>query len=149
MLVYDLRRHKAHRLNHAAALVWTHADGATSLARLAKILQSDLQVPDSEEIVRAALDQLDEVHLMEQSAKSSKHPNYSRREWSKRMAACGLGALIVSAVAPTPAQAATCQCGITVCNVDNDCISLGCPLLCRHCTAAGGGGNRRCNFTTT
>jgi hypothetical protein len=34
VLVYDLERHKAHCLNHAAALIWKHCDGRTSVAEM-------------------------------------------------------------------------------------------------------------------
>ena len=57
-LVYDRRRHKAHCLNRAAALVWRHCDGATSVADLARLVHEQLGMPGSAEMVRFALDRL-------------------------------------------------------------------------------------------
>ena len=41
-LVYDLKRHKAHCLNRAAALVWQHCDGRTTSSDMAEILEQGL-----------------------------------------------------------------------------------------------------------
>src|ERR1700733_15841121 len=69
-LVYDLEQHKAHSLNAAAAFVWRHCDGQTSIEELAGLLQADLGLPYSEELVRLALDQLARRHLLQEAAPS-------------------------------------------------------------------------------
>jgi hypothetical protein len=53
-VIYDLESHKAHSLNAAAAFVWRHCDGLTSIAELARLLHAELKLPDSEELVRLA-----------------------------------------------------------------------------------------------
>ena len=57
-LVYDLRRHRAHCLNRAAALVWKHCDGRTTVAATATILDEALRLSAGEALVRTGLDQL-------------------------------------------------------------------------------------------
>ena len=44
-LVYDLERHKARCLNPAAALVWRHCDGQTSVAEVAALLEEQSATP--------------------------------------------------------------------------------------------------------
>ena len=41
-LVYDLERDEAHCLNQAAALVWKHCDGKTTIVKMTSLLQAQL-----------------------------------------------------------------------------------------------------------
>src|SRR5713101_4329294 len=82
-LVYDLKRNKAHCLNPAAALVWRHCDGQTSVAQLAEMLHRELHIPAEEQVVRLALDRLQRAGLLQKSTVLADRPRYSRREMAK------------------------------------------------------------------
>ena len=111
MLVYDVERHRAHCLNQAAALVFNHADGRTSMSELARALRRELGAPADEKWVLLAVDRLERARLMEVSAGSGSRARFSRRELMRRagLAAAALLPVVTSLVAPTPAEAAaTC-----------------------------------------
>lgn len=110
VLVYDLRNHRAHRLNRAAAIVWRHCDGKTTVPQLAHILTDKLDEPADREVVRYALSRLWRAHLLEGEARVEK---YSRRDFIHRLKKVGLAASVMlpvvsSIVAPTPAHAMSC-----------------------------------------
>ena len=110
VLVYDLRNHRAHRLNRAAAIVWRHCDGKTNVSQLARILADKLDEPADREVVRYALSRLGRAHLLEGEAQVEK---YSRRDFIHRLKKVGLAASVMlpvvsSIVAPTPAHAMSC-----------------------------------------
>ena len=111
VLVYDIVRHKAHCLNHTAALVWKHCDGQSSASQIARRLTKHLQTPFAESVVWLALAQLEKLHLLEQSIPvPPQFLGLSRRRMIRNL---GLAAavtlpLATSIVSPTPAQAATC-----------------------------------------
>src|ERR1700686_4969121 len=64
VLVYDLRRHKAHCLNSTAALVWRRCDGRTTVAEVAGTLQEELSLLAGEAVVSMALDRLARAQLL-------------------------------------------------------------------------------------
>jgi len=117
VLVYDLERHRAHCLNQAAAVVWRHCDGKTSVPQMARILQRELDAPADRELVRYAIDRLARAHLLEGPPASAR---YTRRDFMGRLKKLGLAASVMlpvvsSIVAPAPAHALSCvqegQCG--------------------------------------
>ncbi len=110
VLVYDLRNHRAHRLNRAAAIVWRRSDGKKTVSQLARILASELDEPADREVVRYALGRLARVGLLEDEAFIEA---YSRRDFIRRLKKVGLAASVMlpvvsSIVAPTPAHAQSC-----------------------------------------
>jgi coenzyme PQQ synthesis protein D (PqqD) len=110
MLVYDLKRDKAHCLNPMAALVWRHCDGETSVAEMVRLLQAELKTSVDEELVWLALDQLEKSFLLQERLTRSLGARLSRREVVRRL---GLTAgvtlpLITSILAPTVVEAASC-----------------------------------------
>jgi hypothetical protein len=129
VLVYDLDRHKAHCLNHTAALVWKLCDGRTPPRVIARRLQSELDRPFSEELVWLALRQLNKIHLLEESVGvPAQLAGMSRREMVRTMgiaAAVGVP-LITSIVSPTAVQAVTCFPGGHACSTDVQCCSHNC-----------------------
>ena len=44
VLVYDLKRHKAHSLNKTAALVWQRCDGKSGVTEITRLLEGS-EVP--------------------------------------------------------------------------------------------------------
>ncbi len=109
-LVYDLERHKAHCLNPTAAFVWRRCDGRTSVGELASLLEDELGIPATEEVVWLALDRLERVHLLQRRAEHrTETPRYSRRQLVTRLGQIGIAApMIVSIVSPLAAAAVSC-----------------------------------------
>jgi hypothetical protein len=112
-LVYDLRRHRAHCLNRAAALVWKHCDERTTVAATAAILEEALRLSAGEALVRTGLDQLTRAHLLNgppdiRGARS----RYSRRAVLRALGLTGAAALlpplVETVVSPVSAEAASC-----------------------------------------
>jgi hypothetical protein len=134
VLLYDLERHKAHCLNHTAALVWKHCDGQTSVSEIARLLERETHTPIPEEVVCLALQQLGKAHLLaEQSHAPRSVAKVSRREVMRRL---GWGAaialpLVTSIVAPTAVEAASCLSSGSVCTTSAQCCSGICSgLIC-------------------
>ncbi len=111
VLVYDLDRHKAHCLNHTAALVWKHCDGQTPVQDIALILRDELNTPVDEEVVWFSLEQLSRARLLrEPITRPGAKPGLTRRELVRRV---GLAAalsvpLVTSILAPTAFAALSC-----------------------------------------
>jgi len=113
-LVYDLKRHKGHRLNRTAAAIWRRCDGQTTVAEMAASLP-ELGLPADAELVRYTLARLEGVHLLhERVTPRLRKPTISRREILSKLAQGGSVALLLPVVssiaAPTPAMAASPVC---------------------------------------
>jgi hypothetical protein len=110
VVVYDRERHEAHCLNHTAAVIFRNADGGRSVSELGALLGSE-SAPEAEGLVRMALGQLSEAHLLEGAPSPVPDRSVARRDAMRRV---GLGAavllpLVSTVLAPTPAEAAaTC-----------------------------------------
>jgi len=127
-LVYDLKRHRAYCLNRAASLVWNACDGHTSVSQIAATLQGDMDLAASESVVWLALKRLSSARLLEPDAPvATLARQYTRRQVLITVGAVALIPIVLSIVAPTAAQAATCAtscvglpqgtpCNPTVCN---------------------------------
>jgi|SRR5215510_9848557 len=132
ILVYDLERHHAHCLNSISAFVWKKCDGKTSILQIAESLAQNGGKAIDVDIVWLALDQLKKSRLLAEDSEVLTHitkKSVSRREIIRRL---GVGAvvalpLVTSLVAPTPAQAATCQPTGAPCTTPAQCCSGLCP----------------------
>jgi hypothetical protein len=124
VLIYDTERHKAHCLNPTAAFVWKNCDGQTSVAEIARRLETSLSTIVDEDVVWYALGQLERDHLLEGKINLPASVNrISRRELIRRL---GIGAavavpIITSIVAPTAAYAGSGQNKGAPCNSNTDC----------------------------
>lgn len=116
-VVYDGDGHRAHCLNHTAALVFRHADGRRTVPDLARLLAAETGTKADHGVVRAALACLREASLLEfgddhASAASAEAPvDGSRRAMMRRVGvgAAALLPVVTSILVPTPAEAAaTC-----------------------------------------
>jgi hypothetical protein len=154
LLVYDRRTDVAHSLNAVATAVWRGCDGATDLDALAAAIAPRAGAEDAEALVLRALDELREKGLLE--AQRAAAPGLSRRQALGRIAGVGMAAvaapLIVSAAAPTPADAVTTPCTAQygTCTATSQCCTGTCQsghCFAGTCTATGSkpGGN---NCTT-
>ncbi|HWQ31394.1 MAG TPA: PqqD family protein [Blastocatellia bacterium] len=141
VLVYDLKRHKAHCLNRTAALVWKHCDGQHTMADIAGLIGQDSHAIIDEATVRLAVAQLGRAHLLADGPIDLPEGfRLSRREAIRRL---GLGAaaavpLVTSIISPTAAQAATCGDK----NNNNNQNAVGCP-----CSGADDCASNCCGFS--
>ena len=136
VLVYDLKRDKAHCLNQTAAAVWKLCDGQRTAAQIASLISRQESERGSEvsahvmteQMVWLALEQLGRDHLLEERMTwPAAIPHLSRREVMR----LGLGAaiavpIIVSISAPPPAQAGTCKSKNASCSTGAECCSKAC-----------------------
>lgn len=110
VLVYDLKTHKAHCLNHTAALVWKYCDGKNSVTSIAELMALEAGTAVDEEAVWLALERLGKASLLEERVVSSAGSSrVSRRETMRRL---GLGfavsvPVVMSIIAPAAAAAAS------------------------------------------
>jgi len=107
LVIYDEQNHKVFHLNKAAAIVWEHCDGASSLDDLAHTLASHSELPASVDLAGLALQELRDADLIEGSFASVAGREVARRD-VVRMAGFALALpAVVSLLAPTPAMAAS------------------------------------------
>src|SRR5262249_15389492 len=113
-------------LNATAAFVWRHCDGKTSIPELARLLAAELGAPEDEALALLALKRLATAKLLEDNRMPEGSEKVTRRSVARRLALAGgmtvLLPVILSIVAPTAAEAATC---ITI----TDCMSRA-PAAC-------------------
>jgi hypothetical protein len=130
VLVYDLKRHKAHSLNETAALVWNQCNGQTTVKETARYLEEKLGTSVDERVVLFALKQLYRARLLREDevdfAKSK--ARISRRELILKygLPAAASLPLIVTLVAPTAAQGGSCLPRDASCTADSQCCSGHC-----------------------
>src|SRR5262249_20682339 len=112
LLVYDTPSHRSNALNATAAFVWRHCDGKTSLPELAHLLAAELGAPEDEALPLLALKRLATARLLEENRLPEGTEKVTRRSVARRLALAGgmtvLLPVILSIVAPTAAEAATC-----------------------------------------
>jgi len=110
-LVYDLKRDKAHCLNHIAASIWRHCDGSTSVAELAVMLRQQFQMPADDAVVWLALRQLQTARLLEESIElPADHRRCSRRTLIRRLGAAAAVPIVMTILAPTARAQASALC---------------------------------------
>jgi hypothetical protein len=123
-LVYDVEGHRAHCLNRTAALVWELCDGTNTVARIAVRASERLSARVPEELVRLALEQLDDRGLL---APCDFRPEPALTLVSRRAMVRGLGLaaavalpLVTSVISPTPVMAQS-PCNETSCPPGTTC----------------------------
>src|SRR5262245_28805305 len=85
VLVYDLKRHKAHYLNKSAAFIWNQCDGQRTAAEIAAQLQQETGAAVNEEVVWYALGKLGQAHLLEKRISSPIDNGLSRRRLLRQL----------------------------------------------------------------
>jgi hypothetical protein len=132
VLVYDEALHKAHCLNPAAALVWRHLDGRTSVGALVTRLRREMDMPADEDTVWLAVTELHKAGLLEDGFELPSARAVSRRRALRRLGvAAGTGAVLLPAVStvlapPVHAQASAQACGTP----EPNCATFSCPGQC-------------------
>jgi hypothetical protein len=130
VLVYDLKRDRAHCLNVTAARVWEKCDGQHTISQIAsEVVKGDGEA--GEEVVWLAVEELSRAGLMEEKIKRGRE-GVSRREVIKRIAvAAAIGVPVVtSIVAPTASHAANCRPAGQPCSTAIQCCSGLCNGTC-------------------
>ena len=114
LLIYDLKRDKAHSLNETAARVFRHCDGKRRAPELATLLSDESGQVVDEELVRGALSRLSEARLLAEPLAPGEDRGWSRREAMRKLGYVGAAGLafpvVKSIVAPTSASAGTTAC---------------------------------------
>jgi hypothetical protein len=128
LLIYDLKRHKAHSLNRTAAWVWNHADGHTSIEQMRNLLEEELKTAVGLEVIRLALGQLQKAHLLvETTAWMPPVTRLSRRDAVRTI---GIAAVLLPAVAtifaPKALAVASCKPRNATCTTGSQCCSRVC-----------------------
>lgn len=112
VLVYDLNSNKAHCLNDSAAMVWRSCDGTNTVSDIVKTFEKSSGGKVTEDFVWLAIDQLNEIGLLE-AGTVSRFAGQSRRDVLKKIGLASMVALpiIASLVAPRNAMASSsCAC---------------------------------------
>lgn len=114
VLVYDLKRDRAHCLNRTAAFIWKHCDGEMRVEEMTSLLERELGLAVDEDVVWLALGQLRRFHLLKEDAgKTFMRMKISRRDLvSKYLPAALALPVILSIAAPAAAQAAASCRGV-------------------------------------
>lgn len=108
-LIYDLERHRAHRLDAAAAALWRACDGRTPVHELSGLLHAAPQPGLALDAAWFTLARLGKAHLLDASCELPlRISEYTRRELLRRAAVAGMGIVlpsVLSIAVPTTAQA--------------------------------------------
>lgn len=134
-LVFDANTGEAHCLNKTATFVWKHCNGKNSVTDIAGLFENSFGDPVQDDLVRLAIDLLDERNLLNEKA-SNNFDLPSRRAALKKIGFASAIALpiIASLTVPTSVFAVTANCA---CVNPGDCASqTGCPSLV-NCNGSG------------
>ena len=139
VMVYDLKRHRAHCLNRTAAFIWGRCDGQTSVHELSTALAKEFGGEVEEDAVWHGLDRLGRAGLLQERVVPPVGVALSRR----RAAKLGLGAIIalptvLSLAAPASAQTTVVVLAKRIANGQCDATA---PAACIGDTCCTGGGN--------
>jgi hypothetical protein len=143
VLLYDLRRHKAHCLNKTAALIWQHCDGQTTVTEMAKRVQREAGPAVDEDVIQYALGKLGEADLLAERPDPGATRGLSRRQMVKRLGGLALVPAVLSLVSPSAGHAQS----IIVSNLRSSLAQCQFnPTSCQdQCCTGLGGNNRLCN----
>ena len=113
LMLFDPSTKKTCCLNRAAAIVWQHADGATSIEQLARIVAQETGTPADIRVIEYALCKLDEEGLMEHVEEpSSEEANLGRRHIFAKLG--WAAALLVAMPVITTVKAPKAYAGSTI-----------------------------------
>ena len=131
ILVYDLKRDRAHCLNDTAAQVWRRCDGQKTVNEIALALGGHFDCLVDEKIVWLALNELEENHLLESTAvPSAAVMKIDRRTLVRTLGIAAVVALpvITSILAPTVQAVVSCLPTGSTCTIAGvPCCNGGCP----------------------
>jgi hypothetical protein len=142
LVVYDQERHRVHRLNRAAALVWQNCDGDHTVADLAALLRDELTPDANEEWVWQALGRLGKAHLLKEPVARPGGVTRRRalRALSGSAALLALLPVVSTMLTPSPARADDPCTTMSVCifGCTNKCTTnADCPASNPFCVVTG------------
>ncbi len=105
VVVYDSRHRRAHLLNELSACVFMSSDGSRTVNEIAAHLQNKMGVPQQEELVLLAIDQLAKADLLIKPAVALEEGGPSRRVLLRLAGASAAIPIIESILAPSRAEA--------------------------------------------
>jgi hypothetical protein len=132
VVVYDSKQNRGHCLNPAAAVVWRHLDGRTTMDEMVACLRRELDRPADEDMVWLALKALDRVHLLEEPLDLPAARDISRRGVLRRLGvAAGTGVALLPAISSILAPPVHAQASGTGCAApEPDCQTFSCAGGC-------------------
>ncbi|HVK02662.1 MAG TPA: PqqD family protein, partial [Armatimonadaceae bacterium] len=101
LVIYDQERHRAHRLNRTAALVWRYCDGQTTVEDMTRQLEREGEgdLPADPEVVWLALEGLSRARLLrERATRPAEVARVPRRDVIRRLGLAGALALALPIV---------------------------------------------------
>jgi len=128
-LVYDVDTDEAHCLNQAAARIWKHCDGTSSVTQICEFLSQTMETTIDEKVVWYALEQFSKDGLLVeriQPPPAFMIAGMSRRRMVRTLGLAAMVAipLVTSIVAPTPVQAGgSCLPVGSPCKSNSECCS--------------------------
>lgn len=140
-LIYDTGSHRAYCLNNVSSIVWQNCDGENDAEAISKILASKLGSDIPDELVWLALDQLENVDLIDAAGNMPEATaSLSRREMIRRVGMASAVALpvVASIVAPPAVAAQSCLPNDASCTASNQCCSNCCRSGLNQCKPGGG-----------
>lgn len=133
VLIYDEDNHKAHCLNETAALVWKLCDGRTSIPKMTRLLEKEMNVTVPQQMVWLAIKELEVSRLLDMSpTQQTWIPQTSRRAVLRTIGIAAVALPLITTITnPTAAAAATCVRGGQPCsppgsNPGNCCPGFAC-----------------------
>ena len=131
LMALDESSNHLHCINPLAAEMFEACDGTKSVEALANGLPGFRNLPNRDEVARLVVLELAEKGLVTREGLPESHRRLSRR---KLLAGLGLAVpFVVTVLAPTPAQAATCF------GIGHPCV-VGHKDCCGTCEGTGGNG---------
>jgi Coenzyme PQQ synthesis protein D (PqqD) len=127
VLVYDLERHQAHRLNGLAAAVWRACDGTHEVTTIAAVVSAETGQPVLGEAVRYALASLGRARLLTAPVEDL---GLSRRDLIRRVGTAAAVALplVTSIAVPSAAAAQSCIPVNSPCTQTSECCVVCAPV---------------------
>lgn len=122
VIAYHRDTHETHCLKPIAAQVWMASDGSTSPSEISSGLSAETVEGDPLDLTHRALTQLEGVGLVEWAGGDG---GLSRRAAIAQAAAVAVP-LVLSILAPTPAEARTCLPSGAACTSGAQCCSGRC-----------------------
>jgi hypothetical protein len=153
LLIYDTKKQAAHSLGATATSVWRACDGATDM----EVLSDRLDISETE--IRYALDELEDLNLLEESAITvvqsgkSERSGITRRQMTMRSVKAGAAVMTVPLVysvnvAPAFAAITPTPFGCNLYTVRSCGTSTACGLIFGCCCCCQGGGScKTCGAT--
>jgi len=127
VVLYDRREQTGHCLNQAAAAVWRHLDGQTTMKEMVAHLQRELDPSAEEATVWLALKDLEKAKLLETPLEMPASKGLSRRSLLRGIGAAAVLVPVISSVVAPPAYA---QVSGVACDVPDTCQTFSCAGGC-------------------